>query len=473
MITIVGLGIKKGDLTLNAIEALTGGAQVLLRTAVTPAAEFMKEKGVAFESLDRLYEQNEDYDEVNEAIVEAVLAKAKEGDVVFGVIGGAGLMDASVKCVSAAAKAEGIAVRVIPGVGLYEHAAGEVGGLDNACVIAAIDLENAIVDVRRSLILCELNDRVTVSDCKLKLLEHYPAQWQVRLNGQVIALEDMDRMEGYDHLSTLVVPEMGLMQAERYDFNHLLEIVYRLRQPGGCPWDREQTHASMKADLVEEAYEVLDAIDGDDPYRLADELGDLLLNIAMHAQIGSEYGEFDIRDVTWAICNKMITRHPHVFSDVKADTSEQVLTNWEAIKKGEKHLKTQTEVMRDIPTSFPALMRAAKVQKKAKNVGFDWDDAMEALKKVREETEEVLQVWDDPEKLAGELGDLLFAVVNVCRMKKVPPELALNGTTEKFIRRFSYVESTAQAQGKHLEDMTLAEMDALWDECKALERKKA
>lgn len=470
MITIVGLGIKKGDLTLNAAEALCGGAQVILRTKVTPAAEYLAQKGVAFASLDDVYERTEDYDEVNEEIVQAVLDAAENGDVVYGVIGGAGLMDASVRCVCEAAKEQDIEVSVIPGVGVYEYAAGQASGLDNACVIAAIDLENAQIDVRRPLILCELNDRVTVSDCKLKLLEYYPADWEVSLSGKTIALEDMDREKHYDHLSTLVVPQLELMQAERYDFAHLCEIIERLRRPDGCPWDREQTHGSIKADLVEEAYEVLDAIDGDDPYRLADELGDLMMNIVMHAQIGVEYGEFDIRDVLWAVCNKMITRHPHVFGDIHVSNSDEVLANWEVIKKGEKQLTTQTQVMRDIPASFPALMRAAKVQKKAKNVGFDWDDPMEALKKVREETEEVLAVWDDKEKLMGELGDLLFAVVNVCRMKKCPPELALQGTTEKFIRRFSYVEERAAQMGRKLTDMTLAEMDELWDECKAKER---
>ena len=470
MITIVGLGIKKGDLTLNAIEALSSGANVLLRTAVTPAAEYLNEKGIVFTALDAVYERTEDYDEVNDEIVEAVLEAAQAGDVVFGVIGGAGLMDASVRCICTAAKDEGIEVRIIPGVGLYEYAAGEAGGLDNACVIAAIDLMEAQVDVRRPLIVCELNDRVTASDCKLKLLEHYPAEWEVSLGEKRIALEDMDREKHYDHLTTLVVPQLDMMQAERYDFMHLCEIIERLRQPDGCPWDREQTHGSIKADMVEEVYEVLDAIDADDPFRLADELGDLLMNIVMHAQIGYEYGEFDMRDVLWAVCNKMITRHPHVFGDVHVETSDEVLANWETIKKGEKKLNTQTEVMRDVPASFPALMRAAKVQKKAGNVGFDWDDAMEALKKVREETEEVLAVWDDHEKLMDELGDLLFAVVNVCRMKKCPPELALNHTTEKFIRRFSYVEEKANEMGKKLTEMTLEEMDKLWDECKAKEK---
>ena len=471
MITIVGLGVRAGDLTLAGLEALTGGGRVLLRTAVTPAAELLRQKGVAFESLDALYECTEDYDEVNDAIARAVLEAATLGDVAFGVIGGAGLMDASVKCVTQRAAQQGVPVRVIPGVGLYEHAAGQAGGLEGACVTAAIDLDKLQLDVRRPLIVCELNDRVTASECKLTLQEHYPDAWTVTLDGKAIPLEELDRQEQYSHLTALVVPPLQLLQAERYDFSHLVEIVERLRRPDGCPWDREQTHRSMKADLLEEAYEVIDAIDGDDPYRLADELGDLLLNVAMHAQIGSEHGEFDIGDVLWAVCHKMIKRHPHVFGDVKADTSEQVLANWEVIKKGEKQLTTQTEVMRDIPRCFPALMRAAKVQKKARSVGFDWDDAREALKKVREEADEAEQAWDDAEKLFAELGDLLFAAVNVCRMKKVPPELALERATDKFIRRFSYVERTAGEQGRKLTDMTLAEMDALWEQCKALERK--
>ena len=472
MITIVGLGIERDDLTLGALEALTSGSQVLLRTARTPAADVLRERGVAFSSLDALYEEMEDYDEVNEAIVRAVMVAAKAGDVVFGVLGGGGLLDASVRAVCAAAEREGVQTRVVPGVGLYERAAGAAGGLDGACVLAAIDLTEAVLDVRRPLLVCEFADRCVASDAKLVLLDHYPASWQVLWNGAAIALEDLDRQKSYDHKSVLVVPPLSLLQAERYDFSHLEEIVRRLRAPGGCPWDREQTHASMKADLIEEAYEVLDAIDGEDPDRLADELGDLLLHVVMHACIGEEHGEFSMQDVLDFICHKMILRHPHVFGEVQVDSSEEVLRNWEEIKKGEKSLHTQTEVMRDVPRTFPALMRAAKVQKKARDVGFDWDDVREALKKVREEADEVEEVLSDPEALPGELGDLLFAAVNVCRMKKVPPELALQATTEKFIRRFSHIEEAASAQGRSLRDMTLREMDALWEEAKGFEHKK-
>lgn len=472
MITIVGLGVARGDLTMAALDALKGARRVVLRTALTPAALVLDEMGIAYTSLDELYEGGEDYDEVNNDIAKAVLCAAREGSVAFGVLGGAGLMDASVKAVTAAASDAGIDCEVIAGVGLYEHAAGDAGGLYGASIVAAIDVQDQKIDVRQPLIVCEIINQQLASDCKLALLEHYPAQHMVRFDGNSIALEDMDRQKNYTHLSTLVLPQLALEQCERYDFEHLMQIIRKLRAPDGCPWDREQTHASMKSDLIEEAYEVLDAIDSDDPYRLADELGDLLLHICMHAQIGSEYGEFDVRDVLWSVCNKMITRHPHVFGQVHVENTADVLRNWEAIKKDEKSLRTQTEVMHDIPRTFPALMRAAKVQKKANAVGFDWDDVRDALDKVHEETLEVEEVLLQPDLLAGELGDLLFSVVNVCRMSRIPPELALEGTTDKFIRRFSYVEQRATERGMSMENMTLDQMDALWDEIKAIERKK-
>lgn len=472
MITIVGLGIAAGDLTLDAAQALTSGARVLLRTARVPAADWLRARGASFEALDALYEETEDFDEVNAALAAAVLAAAEGGDAVYAVPGSGGLLDESVCAVRAAAQEAGVPVRFLPGVGLYERAAGEAGGLADACVLSGIDVPDAQIDVRRPLIVCEFADRVAASEAKLTLLEHYPAEFQVCWNGKTIALEALDRQKRYDHLCTLVVPPLPLTQAQRFDFAHLLEIVRRLRAPGGCPWDREQTHESLKQDLLEEAYEVLDAVDSGEAERLADELGDLLLHIAMQAEIGREHGEFSAADVTSAICEKMIRRHPHVFGEARAENSEEVLRRWEEIKKGEKGLQTQVSVMRDVPRALPALVRAAKVQKKARDVGFDWDDPLDALQKVREETEEVREAFSDPEALPGELGDLLFAVVNVCRMKKAPPELVLSAATEKFIRRFASVEAGAAAQGRKLTDMTLAEMDRLWDEAKAREREK-
>ncbi|NLM73681.1 MAG: nucleoside triphosphate pyrophosphohydrolase [Clostridiaceae bacterium] len=258
------------------------------------------------------------------------------------------------------------------------------------------------------------------------------------------------------------------MNKERYTFKDLLDIMERLRSPGGCPWDREQDHESLKRYLIEEAYEVLEAIDLQKPEKLCDELGDLLLQVVFHAQIAKENKQFDMSDVIHGICSKMISRHRHVFGEEEAETSDDVLDIWEKQKKKEKGFETQTQVLKDVPSNLPALMRSFKVQQKAAQVGFDWDNIDDAFKKIEEEAIELKEAYQsgDAAHMEEELGDLLFAVVNVSRFMKVQPELALAATVNKFIRRFEYVESKAQESGKKLSEMTLAEMDALWDECK-------
>ncbi|MEI6603327.1 MAG: nucleoside triphosphate pyrophosphohydrolase [Clostridia bacterium] len=261
------------------------------------------------------------------------------------------------------------------------------------------------------------------------------------------------------------------MMKDRYNFDDLVKIMQQLRGPGGCPWDAEQTNKSLRRYLIEETYEVLDAMDSGDDAHFYDELGDLLLQIVFHAQIAQDEGRFEIGDVTTAICKKMISRHAHVFGDVVAETPEAVLDSWEQIKKKEKGLESHTEIMRDIPASLPALMRAYKVQHKAAKAGFDWDDIQDVYAKVHEELAEVQQAIEqkNPTEIEDEIGDLLFAAVNLARFVKVQPELALAGTTEKFMRRFEFVEQGATAQGRRLEDMTLAEMDVLWEQAKEVE----
>lgn len=261
------------------------------------------------------------------------------------------------------------------------------------------------------------------------------------------------------------------MKKERYTFKDLLEIMARLRAPGGCPWDREQNHKSLKRYLIEEAYEVLEAIDEQKPEKLCDELGDLLLQVVFHAQIAKESKQFDIDDVIHGVSSKMISRHRHVFGEEEAETSDDVLDIWEKQKKKEKGFETQTQVLKDVPPNLPALMRSFKVQQKAAQVGFDWDNIEDAFMKIKEEANELKEAYKsgNTAHMEEELGDLLFAVVNVSRFMKVQPELALTATVNKFIRRFEYVEKRALESGKNLTDMTLEEMDALWDECKERE----
>lgn len=258
------------------------------------------------------------------------------------------------------------------------------------------------------------------------------------------------------------------MLKDKYDFSDLLKIMEVLRAPGGCPWDREQDHESLKKYLIEETYEVLEAIDLKDEKKFIEELGDLLLQIVFHAQVAAETGSFNIDDITTGICRKLISRHPHVFGEVKADTSDEVLVNWEAIKKEEKGLKTQTEVLKDIPSNLPALMRSYKVQQKAAQVGFDWDNIDDVFSKVFEEIQELRDVYKSKnvERISDELGDVFFSLVNLSRFLKVQPEIALAGTITKFIKRFEYVEQESIKAGKKLEDMSLREMDKLWDEAK-------
>ena len=248
----------------------------------------------------------------------------------------------------------------------------------------------------------------------------------------------------------------------------LIDIMKLLRSEEGCPWDREQTHESLKKYLIEETYEYLEVVDLDDKARMCEELGDVLLQIVFHARIAEENGDFNIEDVINGVCDKMIHRHPHVFGDVSAETSSQVLKNWEEIKKKEKGVKDQTSVLQDVPKNLPALMRSYKVQQKATQVGFDWTDPSDVFAKLREEIDELEVEFNKHIKdgIEDELGDVLFSVVNLSRFLKVHPELSLTQATNKFISRFEYIERKAVEEGKILEEMTLEEMEALWIQAK-------
>lgn len=255
--------------------------------------------------------------------------------------------------------------------------------------------------------------------------------------------------------------------------DELILILKQLRGENGCPWDKVQTHESLKPCLIEETYEVIDAIEKKESNALKEELGDLLLQIVFHTNLAEEQGNFDMGDVIQAVCKKMIYRHPHVFSNAEANSVGDVLVTWEEMKRNEKSNETYTQSMKRIPKGLPALMRSNKVQKKAANVGFDWENIQGAFDKIKEETEELIEIYDqqDMEKKQEEVGDLLFAVVNAARFLKVDSEDALNKTISKFINRFSHIEQASIAQKRELSEMTLEEMDTLWEEAKKKFRK--
>ncbi len=254
------------------------------------------------------------------------------------------------------------------------------------------------------------------------------------------------------------------------DLSRLREIVARLRAPGGCPWDREQTHESLRAALIEECYEAIEAIEKADDANLREELGDLLLHVVMHAHMAGERRAFDFEDVVEGVCEKLIRRHPHVFGDVQASGSGQVIRQWELIKRTEKG--DQSSVMDGLPSAFPALLLAQNAQKKAARVGFDWDNVWEVLSKVEEEIKELREAISGglQEGIEEEMGDLFFTLVNLARKLDVDSETALAGATRKFIERFRAVEAEIVADGRNVEQTSAQEMNALWDRHKRARR---
>ncbi len=261
---------------------------------------------------------------------------------------------------------------------------------------------------------------------------------------------------------------MKYKEKENYDFNDLVEIVKILRSPGGCPWDREQTHKSIRQNFIEETYEAVEAIDTDDLDLLKEELGDVLLQVALHSEIESEKGTFNINDVCDGICKKLIIRHPHVFGDVTAETTDVVLKNWDAIKMRTKSQKTQTQAILSVSKALPSLMRSTKIQQKAAKVGFDWESTDGAFEKLIEECDELKAAIEsgDAANQREELGDVLFSVVNVARFLNIDSEHALYDACDKFTDRFSSVERLCAERGIDMKTAPITLLDSLWDEVK-------
>ncbi|EDT72885.1 nucleoside triphosphate pyrophosphohydrolase [Clostridium perfringens] len=483
MLKIMGLGPGAYEaLTIGALKELKNNKNIYFRTEKHPTVDFLKDEGIKFESYDHAYEKYDSFDDVYKYIAEDLITKIKDDeDLIYAVPGHPLVAEKSVINLIELCKENNIQYEVLPAVSFVDAMmeALQVDPIEGVKIIDAFDMKNQILDKRVGTIITQVYNNFIASEVKLRLLEGYEDDTEiifVRAAGveglesiRKIPLYELDWQEDIDYLTSIYIPkDLG----NKKDFQDLLDIIETLRNPGGCPWDREQTHESLKSALLEECYEVIDAIENKDEDALIEELGDVLLQVVFHASIGKEDGYFDIMDVIGGISNKMINRHPHVFGNEEANTSEQVLVNWDEIKKEEKGIKTLTEEMQNIAKSLPATTRAYKVQKKAKKVGFDWDDVNCAMDKVKEELNEIKEVYNCEDKsiIEGEVGDLLFACINVARFLEVDGELALDKTIKKFIKRFSYIENEAIKNNKNLKDMTLEEMDKLWEEAKTSEK---
>ena len=470
LIHIAGLG--PGDprqVTVGTRELLASGLPVLLRTRHHPSAA---ELAPGASDCDDLYRAGASFDDVYEAIVARVLERAAaDGELIFAVPGHPLFAERSVALLLERARAAGIATRVYAAVSFVDLAAGALGldlGRIQVCDATALR-----IDSWRPALVHQIYDRDLVTNLKLALLEVYPAGHEVTVLSALgtaeesvrsVALSDLDH-RAYSYLDTLFVPAIAPLDDLRR-LDGLVHVVERLHAPGGCPWDREQTHESLRPHLLEESYETLEAIDADDPAALTEELGDVLLQVLMHAEVGARNETFVLGDVVQHIAEKLIRRHPHVFGETTAGTAEDVYQNWEQLKKAEK---AGDSILEGVPRTLPALAASQAIQGRARRVGFDWPDIGGQLDKLAEELREFADA-PDADQREDEFGDILMVVAGIAQRLGIDAEQALRRANDKFRRRFGHIESRVAERGQDLRNLDVAAMDVLWIEAKALER---
>jgi len=484
-ITVLGLGPGgKEYLTIDAVDKLREARRVYLRTEKHPIINYIKSLGIEIVSFDDIYNNKDSFDDVYGEIVDKLIEYSKNEEILYAVPGSPFVAENTVQRLLEISEKENLQLEFIGGVSFVEAILSRlrIDPINGLKIIDGLQIENQKPDPEVNVIITQVYNSLVASDVKLHLMEYYDDEYEIIvIRGAGIQREEkilhiplyeLDRIKDLDHLTSIFVPKVCNNTKKRFNMDNLVNIMAKLRSEEGCPWDIEQTHESLRPYLIEECYEVLEALDTGDLELLEEELGDLLLQIVFHSQIAKENGYFDINSVITQICEKLINRHPHVFGDVKVDSSKKVLENWEQIKREEKDEKSYTESLTRIPKQLPALMKSYKIQAKAAKIGFDWDRIEDAIDKVNEELKEFLDVYktENIEDVREEIGDLLFAVVNVARFLDINPEIALNGTVNKFIKRFHYIESKARSENRDLKDMSLEEMDKYWNDAKKIDK---
>ncbi|HWQ58460.1 MAG TPA: nucleoside triphosphate pyrophosphohydrolase [Clostridia bacterium] len=464
-----------GSISCAAEAAVKNANKLFLQTAHHPSAAWIVRAGLSFESMDDLYAEAEDFDALNSAIADRL---ARSGaDAIYAVPGrgvGAAL---KAKLLKACGERE-IELTLLPGIGYAEAALAMAPAVSSGDVrIVEASALPLPLDPYVTLCVEEIDTPLRAREVKLALTEYFPDEHpayfchmdaQGSYSVSPIPLYELDRQNAYFAADALVVPAASFERLSRHGLEGLTGVMERLRAPGGCPWDAEQTHESLKKSLVEETYEVLDAIERNDMDALCEELGDLLLQVVFHAQLEAELRSFTMRDVTTGIVNKLVYRHPHVFGDVSVSGSAEVLVNWDQLKKKEKRQDTVSEAMESVPRGFPALMRAQKLQKKAATVGFDWPDASGALDKLAEEADELRTAvgGEGEARVFEEAGDLLFSAVNAARLAGCDAELALREACDKFLKRFTELERDVTADGLELSKLGIDALNLRWERIK-------
>ena len=478
-IIVIGLGPgSPKHVTSEALRHLSAKRPIFFRTMKHPAARYYAAVCKKTYSFDHLYEQGSDFEQVYRTIIIKLIRAAKQyGTVCYAVPGHPSVGEATVERLGNICPRLGIQLQIVEGLSFLEPMLSflKIDLLDGVTVYDALTLDRLKEPCRNHLVIAQVYSRFLASRVKLKLLELYDSGYPVtavRAAGMPqqltmeVPLHALDHRAFFNHYTTIYLPPSKVGS-----IGDLIEIMAKLRSTYGCPWDREQTHQSLRQYLIEEAYEVIAAIDSVSDSSLREELGDLLLQVIFHSQIADEENRFDFTGVVDTLMEKLIRRHPHVFGKEKADDASQVKVLWEQIKAEEKNEETNSAVL-SVDYTLPALLRAYKLQKRAAGVGFDWPCIKGPLDKAREELLELEEACMNEDRMAieEEVGDYLFTVVNLARFLGVNPEMALGKTILKFIDRFQYVKRQVEQTGRPFSSFSLGELDQWWEEAKKIRK---
>lgn len=481
MHTIHILGLGAGDLLqlpLGVYRTLKEADPLYLRTADHPVVTELETEGLRYESFDAIYEKHDDFAPVYKEIAETLIALAENASIYYAVPGHPLVAEQTVQFLIEAEKQGRCTLSIAGGQSFLDAIFGalRIDPIEGFQLVDGTGLDSDRLNMTEHILIAQVYDQFSASEVKLSLMEKYPDDYPVTIvtaagatseRLRTVPLHELDRSAEIDNLTTVYVPPVTEQTQRLKEWQTFREIIAKLRSPEGCPWDREQTHESLRPYLLEEAHELLQAIEEEDDEAIAEELGDVLLQVFLHAQIGQDSGYFQLEDVLEAISDKMIRRHPHVFSDVEVASADEVVDNWQAIKRQEK---PAGESLLDGQERFSSsLLTSYNYQKKAAKVGFTWKDADGAWAKFEEELQEFkIEVANgSKDQQLDEFGDLLFTLVNIARFYGLSPEQAMVQANRKFRTRFSHVEQRAQEGGRTFSDYTLDQLDGFWNEAKA------
>ncbi|MBQ9714079.1 MAG: nucleoside triphosphate pyrophosphohydrolase [Clostridia bacterium] len=473
MITVIGLGVAQGDLSRRGekiiMDAAAQNRKIVVRTAYTESYKTVQELGVPHVCLDGVYESSRNFATLAKNLAKAVVQQGE--DAVY-LVDGAATEDNSVKALIKRTRGK---VEIVDGVS-KTTALVRVAGFGDCSytAVSAYELAERASEgnLALPLLVYDLDDESLASDCKLILGDLFGEESAVKYlcdgNSRSISLFELDRQKEYNYTSAVALERVDLLKKQRFTMEDLKEIVVRLRAPNGCPWDRVQTCQSIKMSAVEEAYELVDAIDQEDDDKILEEAGDILLQAVFHAILKEETGAFNLTDVLTGICQKLISRHSHVFGEDKAETEGSALSVWEKNKMTEKHQVTFADSVNDVPKCFPAALRAQKIGKRAAKAGLDFADVCTAAKRIDEELQEFFAAYNAGNTVAAEkeLGDVLFAVINVGRKSGCDCEKALKESAERFAARFTLAEKKALEDGKTVTELSEVEWDKYYKAAK-------